>query len=224
MSNYISALFGKSPVFPLKQHMDACDECAKLLLPFFKAVIDNDWEAVRKCRDGISKLEHDADQLKHQIRMNLPKSLFMPVPRGDILQLLLVQDKIANRTKDVSGLVVGRRMQIPEEVADKFLRYVERNIDAVIQARKAVHELDELFETGFRGAEADLVESMIVELGLIETDTDRLQMEIRNRLFEIESRYAPIDMIFLYQVIGLIGEVGDMAERTGRRLELMLSH
>ena len=115
-------------------------------------------------------------------------------------------------------------MQIPEEVADKFLRYVERNIDAVIQARKAVRELDELFETGFRGAEAILVESMIVELGSIETDTDRLQSEIRNRLFEIESRYSPIDMVFLYQVIGLIGEVGDMAERTGRRLELMLSH
>ena len=224
MSTYISAMFGKSPVFPLNQHMDACDQCAKLLLPFFKAVIDEDWQAVGKCRDEISKLENDADNLKHEIRMNLPKSLFMPVPRGDILQLLLVQDKIANRTKDVSGLVIGRRMQIPEEVADKFLRYVERNIDAVIQARKAVQELDELFETGFRGAEAELVESMIVKLGLIETDTDRLQMEIRNRLFEIESRYPPINMIFLYQVIGLIGEVGDMAERTGRRLELMLSH
>ena len=61
------------------------------------------------------------------------------------------------------------------------------------------------------------------ELGLIETDTDRLQSEIRNRLYEVESRYSPIDMVFLYQVIGLIGEVGDMAERTGRRLELMLS-
>jgi predicted phosphate transport protein (TIGR00153 family) len=223
MSNYISALFGKSPVFPLQQHMDACDECAKLLLPFFKAVIEEDWETVGQYRDQISKLEDDADQLKHKIRMGLPKSLFMPVPRGDVLELLLVQDKIANRTKDISGLVIGRRMQIPEEVGDKFLRYVERTIDAVIQARKTVRELDELFETGFRGAEVKLVESMILELGLIETDTDRLQLEIRNRLFEIESRYSPIDMIFLYQVIGLIGEVGDMAERTGRRLELMLS-
>ena len=110
MSNYISALFGKSPVFPLQQHMDVCDECAKLLLPFFKAVIGGDWEAVRTCRDAISGLEDDADQLKHKIRMNLPKSLFMPVPRGDILQLLLVQDKIANRTKDISGLVVGRKI------------------------------------------------------------------------------------------------------------------
>jgi len=40
----------------------------------------------------------------------------------------------------------------------------------------------------------------------------------------VETDYPPIDMMFLYQVIGLISEVGDMAERTGRRLELMLSH
>jgi uncharacterized protein Yka (UPF0111/DUF47 family) len=30
--------------------------------------------------------------------------------------------------------------------------------------------------------------------------------------------------MFLYRVIELIGEVADMAERVGRRLELLLSH
>ena len=45
----------------------------------------------------------------------------MPVPREDLLELLLVQDKMANRAKDVSGIVFGRKMVIPPVIATEFL-------------------------------------------------------------------------------------------------------
>ncbi len=148
----------------------------------------------------------------------------MPVPRQDLLELLLVQDKIANRTKDVSGIVLGRKLQIPAAIAKQFLDFVDRNIDAAKQARKSVRELDELFTAVFRGAEVDLVESLIEELDRIETDTDDKQAALRAALFEIEESMNPIDAMFMYQVIELTGEIADMAERVGRRLELLLSH
>jgi len=69
-----------------------------------------------------------------------------------------------------------------------------------------------------------LVESLLEELDAIETDTDDRQAALRASLFEIENEIAPVDVIFLYQVIELIGEIADMAERVGRRLELLLSH
>ena len=47
---------------------------------------------------------------------------------------------------------------------------------------------------------------------------------MRSALFEIEKTLDPIDAIFLYEVIQLTGEIADMAERVGRRLELLLSH
>ena len=154
----------------------------------------------------------------------MPKSLFMPVPREDLLELLLVQDKIANRTKDVSGIVMGRKMQFPASIADQFLEFVDRNVDAAKQARKSVRELDELFSIGFRGAEVVLVAAMIEELDKIETDTDDKQAALRGELFKIEASLNPIDAIFMYKVIELTGEIADMAERVGRRLELLLSH
>jgi len=156
--------------------------------------------------------------------MHLPKSLFMPVPRQDLLELLLVQDKMANRTKDVSGVVMGRKMQIPPPIAKDFLTFVSRNVDAAKQARKSVRELDELFTSGFRGAEASLVEALIEELDQIETETDNLQADLRGSLFKIEDTLDPVTVMFLYQVIELTGEIADMAERVGRRLELLLSH
>lgn len=209
---------------PLEQHVNLAYQCTRELNGFFAAVVKEDWKKASKCRDKIEALEHEADDLKKEIRLHLPKSLFMPVPREDLLELLLVQDKMANRTRDVSGLVLGRKMKIPSEISGQFLEFVSRNVDAAKQARKSVRELDELFTTGFRGAEVSLVESMIEELDRIETDTDDRQAELRAALFKIEKDLDPVNVIFLYRVIELTGEVADMAERVGRRLELLLSH
>jgi hypothetical protein len=224
VANVLANIFGSSPVKPLEKHVDIAYRCTRELNRFFSAVIQDDWEKVGQVRDKIAALEHEADDLKKKIRLHLPKSLFMPVPRQDLLELLLVQDKMANRTKDVSGLVLGRKMQIPSAIADDFLEFVSRNVDAAKQARKSVRELDDLFTSGFRGAEVVLVESMIEELDQIETDTDDRQADLRAALYKIEGELEPVNVMFLYRVIELTGEIADMAERVGRRLELLLSH
>ena len=224
MANVLANIFGASPVMPLEKHIEIAHRCAKKLRPFFAAAISGDWEKAAEVRAEIEATEHEADNLKKEIRLNLPKSLFMPVPREDLLELLLVQDKIANRTKDVSGIMLGRRLTIPAAVAEQFLDFVDRNIDATKQARKSVRELDELFTAGFRGAEVKLVEALIEELDGIETDTDNKQAELRAALFKIEDTLKPVDAVFMYKVIELTGEIADMAERVGRRLELLLSH
>ena len=224
MVNMLANIFGTSPVQPLERHMEIAYSCAKKLRPLFAAIVADDWDTALAIRGEIEALEHEADDVKKDIRLNMPKSLFMPVPREDLLELLLVQDKIANRTKDVSGVVIGRRMQIPEAIAEKFVEFVSRNVDAAKQARKSVRELDELFTAGFKGAEVELLSDMIEKLDQIETHTDEQQTILRSALFEIEKTLDPIDAIFLYEVIQLTGEIADMAERVGRRLELLLSH
>mgnify|MGYP001812114346 CR=1 FL=1 len=223
MANVLANIFGSSPVGPLEKHMDIAFRCAKKLRPFFDAVIAKDYDRMEEVRAQIEALENEADDLKKKIRMHMPKSLFMPVARQDLLELLLVQDRIANRTRDVSGVIMGRRMEIPEPIADRFLEFVESNIGAAKQARKSVRELDELFTAGFRGAEVELVTGLIEELDAIETHTDAQQTKIRSGLFEIEKTLDPIDAMFLYEVVELTGEIADMAERVGRRLEVLLS-
>ena len=161
MANMLANIFGSSPVRPLEKHIGIAYRCAKQLQPFFSAAIKGNWDKALAARDMIEKLEHEADDIKKKIRLQLPKSLFMPVPREDLLELLLVQDKIANRTKDVSGLVVGRKLQVPDQISAQFLEFVDRNVDAAKQARKSVRELDELFTAGFRGAEVALVTGLI---------------------------------------------------------------
>jgi len=224
MANYISKIFGSSPVDPMQEHMETCYKAANELLSFFEHLVAGERDKVDASRATIVQLEQKADELKKQIRSQLPKSLFMPVPREDLLNLLLAQDQIANIARDISGIVVGRNMKIPQGLQKDFLAYMSRNVDAAKKARKSIRELDELYTTGFRGAEAAFVEKLIDELDQIENETDEMQAVVRSDLFEIENDLPAVDVIFLYQVIELVGEIGDMAERIGRRLELLLSH
>lgn len=223
MKTLITELLGSSPVAPLQKHIKTVYECACQLPKLVQAANQGDWDTAKKLHEEIARLENEADRLKFQIRSNLPKSLFMPVPRQDLLELVLVQDKIANITRDVSGIIIGRKMRFPEEIREDYQRFVDLCVEAVGQAVQSVNELDELYETGFRGAEVKLVEKMIRKLDETESKTDRLQSQIRRQLFAIEDDLPPVHVMFLYIVLEKTGGIADMAERVGRRLELLLA-
>jgi len=219
----ISGIFGESPMRPLQAHMIKVVECTETLIPFFDAVVREDWDQVSKLQKRISGIEDEADDLKHSLRLKLPKSLFLPVPRNELLDLLTVQDMVANKAKDIAGLVTGRRMQLPDVIQDDFLKYIARAVDAARQASTTVSELDELVETGFHGSEVALVEGMINELDRIEKDTDNMQIAIRAELYGVEKDLPPVDVMFLYEIINWVGELGDRAQRVGSRLQLLLA-
>ena len=221
--NPFVSLFGRSPIGPMQQHIAKAHECAANLVPFFEAIMAEDWAKVEQVQQEMSRLEHEADKLKKSVRLHLPKSLFLPVPRSDLLELLSVQDKVANRAKDIAGLMLGRQMAIPQALQPLMRTYVQRSVDASAQALKAMNELDELLETGFAGREAVLVETLIEELGVIENDTDSLQIEVRRHLFKLEKDLPPVDVMFLYQIIDWVGDVADRAQRVGNRLEQLLA-
>ncbi len=198
-------------------------ECAEQLHKLIRFVVADDDEGVKKTREHITELEHEADALKKELRLHLPNSLFLPVARADLLSVLRIQDNIANKTKDVAGLIVGRRMKFPEPLAGPMSEFADKSVDAARQAQKTVGELDDLFETGFRGRVVEVTKSLIHELDRIENETDRIQIDVRGILFGIEKDLPPVDVMFLYRVIELIGDVADAAQRVGSRLQLLLA-
>ena len=147
----------------------------------------------------------------------------MPVDRADLLELLTQQDKIANRAKDIAGRVLGRKLEIPTILQEDFIAYLTRCIQATEKAADAINELDDLLETGFRGREVALVEKMINQLDDIEDDTDNMQIKLRKKLLGIEDTLKPVDVMFLYQIIDWVGDLADLAERVGSRLEILLA-
>ncbi|MEY1660936.1 TIGR00153 family protein [Isoalcanivorax beigongshangi] len=223
LGSSIAGLFGRSPIKPLQKHYDIVQQCVAKLSDFFQAAIDNDWDQGAQLQAEIAKLENLADTLKKQFRLNLPNSLFLPMPRTDLLELISTQDRVANKAKDIAGLMLGRRMTLPPELADLMNAYVARAIDTSAQALKAINELDELLETGFGNPEIRMMEELIEVLDDIERETDRQQVQIRAVLFRLERELPPVDVMFLYKIIDWVGELADRAQKVGGQLHRIVA-
>ncbi|MCG6658429.1 TIGR00153 family protein [Halomonas campisalis] len=219
--NPFSAMFGRSPFQPLLAHIVKANECADQLLPFFEAALQGDWEEAARIREAITRLEHEADSLKTELRLNLPNTLFLPVSRSDLLDLITVQDKIANKVRDITGIMLGRKMQVPDELAQPMRDYMRTSVACVAQARQALEELEDLLQSGFGRHVSDVIHNMIRELHVLEQQADEQQIAIRRRLFEQEDRLKPVDVVFLYKIIDWVGELSDRAERVGSRLQIL---
>ena len=221
--NIISSIFGISPIRPMQEHMSKVHECVVLLKPFIETAIASDWDKVKEHRKNIGKLEREADTMKKKLRKKLPHTTFLPVPRAELLNLLSVQDGIANTAKDAVSLIERRKQMIPPSLAESLTTLTELAIEASAQAKTAINELDELIETGFRGKAVKLVERMLDSLDKIESKSDKCQAKSRARLQKLEAELPPIDVIFLYKLIDLLAAVADEAERVGSRLQILLA-
>ena len=219
----ISSLFGKSPISPLQQHMKKVHSCIKEFGVFAKAANAEDWDKAQTAQISIADKEHKADKLKKKLRMNLPSTFMMPFSRRDLLDVLLIQDSIANITKDLAGLMMSRRMVFPKEFAEDFIKLTGLCIKTSAAALVAINELDELLETAFSSRKRKIVDQMIKKINELEHDTDIAQNEIREKLFALESNLPPVDVMFYYRAIEWLGETADAAQKVGSRFEVMLT-
>lgn len=222
-NNPFLQMFARSPFKPMQEHIAKAQECAVELIPFFDAVIADNWQEAANVQAKIAILEGEADAMKKEIRQNLPKSIFLPVPRTDLLEVVRMQDKIANRAKDIAGLMLGRQMSVPESMQPDMKEYVRVALTTSEQALTALKELDELVNSGFGGHEIDVIEKMLDQLDTLEHTTDEHERAIRAKLFGIEKELPPVDVMFLYQVIALIGDLADRAQQVGSRLQLLVA-
>lgn len=222
-TNPMAALFGKSPFKPIQAHMGVIIECVTEVPALFQALIDGDQAKIETQKNRIFEKEQAADEIKNQLRGQLPKSLLMPVDRRDLLDVLSMQDSIADTAQDIAGLLVERQMEVPEGMAEPLMALVNRCVDTCNQAGKIIGELDELVEIGFRGREASRVEQMVEALNKIEDDTDEMGMQLTRSLFAKEDTMSPVSVMFWYQLIQWIGDLADYAEKVGDRLRLLLA-
>ena len=219
----ITSLFGKSPIAPLQKHMKKVHSCLKDFAVFAKATKAQDWDKAETIHISINNKEQKADKLKKKLRMNLPSTFMMPFSRRDLLDVLLIQDSIANITKDLSGLMMTRRMVFPEQIAGDFIKLAGLCIKTSAAALTAINELDELLETAFSSRERKIVDKMIKTVNELEHETDDAQNDIRNKLFNLESDLPPVDVMFYYRAIEWLGETADAAQKVGSRFEVMLT-
>lgn len=219
----LSGLFRTSPFKPVQEHMRLTFSCICLLPPLLDALYREDYQQLNAFAEEIVKLESTADDIKQEFRENLPNTLLLPVDREDLLHLISDQDGLADLTEDIAKTLVYRDMEVPDSIKDLLDELLEGTMEISVAAKDMVERLDELLQVGFRGREQEKVSKMIAGVRRSEHNIDNIMHRIRRKLFESEKDLNPVDVMFWYQLISLIGSISDQAENVADRLLLFLS-
>ncbi len=219
---WIDKLVGRSPIGPMQKHMQMAILCAREVIPLLEAMSAADDEAIRNRRAEIDRLEHEADQLKHEIRSHMPRRFMMAMDRRTMLEILDYQDSIADVTQDIAELADQRSMHLPDTLKEPVLSLAHRVLAACEQGQRIIDELDELVETGFGEGEVARVDEMITELGRLESETDAELDRAARALFAKEEELG-VATVFWHQIILWIANLADLSERVGNRLRLLIA-
>lgn len=218
----IARLFGKTPFAPLQTHMDRVAKCIGILPRLFEALMTNDLSSVESSAELISKLEHEADLTKNDIRNHLPKSLFLPVDRGALLEILALQDKLADQAESIAHLASMRSLDFPVLLKTGFQALYHKNMETFWLARQAIKELDELLESSFGGIEAEKVKSMVEQIAFLEYENTIQKRQLLKTLYRTSDHLPYPAFHLILRLIEEISLLASISEKLGNRIRMLL--
>jgi len=215
-------LFAKSPFAPLQSHMEKVAACVNKIEDLFKAYYDKDHEKVEEISRELSQLEHAADLTKNEIRNNLPKGLFLAVNRGDLLEIISLQDTLADRAEDIGVLMTLKELQPLKGLRKDLMAFLEKNLEAVRHAHKIIREIDELLETSFGGKEAEKVRTMVEEVAFMEHEADFLQRTLLKKLYNMDDPLPYTSFTLWINILQAIASLSNNSEKLANRVRMLL--
>lgn len=216
-------LFSKSPFEPLFQHRMKVQECVSLLRPLFEAHFRGDRDEVTRIQETIDQVESEADKIKTEIRCIVPKGVFLPVNREDLLRYLKFQDDLADTVEDISVLLCLKDVHAPPDLAVEIFSYLDVVLEVCKLGDKTADHLQTLVRSGFRGEEVDKVLDLARKSEIAERKTDKAGLALAKRLFAHEDQMKASDLLLWFRIFDLIGDLADDADKMGEWLRNMLS-
>jgi len=218
----ILQLFSRSPFAPLQGHMEKVSDCINELEPLFVLLKQKNYEALAKKAGQISELEHAADLLKNDIRNHLPGSLFLSIDRANFLQILSLQDALADKAEDVAILLTLRPLEFHPLVEELFFKFLHKNIEAFVGIKKIIEDLGGLVESSFGGKKAERVKVMVETVSYKEHEVDLLQRQLLKCLFSVEKDLTYAAFYQWEKVFETVGAISNISEKLANCIRMTL--
>lgn len=218
----ITKVFGRSPFIPLQMHMEKVAECVDKIPEIINAYQHQDKGKVKSLAKKISRLEHAADLIKHDIRNNLPRGIFMPVDRANLLRILKNQDSIANRAENLAVLLTFKQASTFDGFEAGFNDLVSKSLEAFVLTHNIIGQLDELLETGFGGVQAQTVQELVDKVAHKEYETDVIQRELLRDMLAHEHIISYGDFFLWTSIIRQVARLADRCEELASSVRMTL--
>ena len=218
----LDRFFAPSPFVQLHEHAKKVHECVELIRPLANALLAEDYDKIEELHNLMSKTEHEADEIKTELRDKLAKAYFLSVGQHELSRFLAYQDDVADAAEDFAVVLLLRKTKVPAELRTDFLAYVEQVICVSELLMDLESELSTLAEAAFTGEEAEKVLKGIEKIGEEEWKTDRLERKFARHFYSMEDKLDPISILFFDKYCKILGRISNNAEKTAKYLRLII--
>ncbi|MCD6127045.1 MAG: TIGR00153 family protein [Methanomicrobia archaeon] len=222
-TNPLAKIFIRSPFEPITKHAEITKEAIEKLNAAFNLFFERDYSRMETLCKEVIDLETDADNIKAKIREKLPSGILMPVSRGDILDLIDHQDKIADQAENLAQwLLIKETDSIPLKMVEFMKRIMDLNVKIAEAYLNAVKEFKDVIETIFMKKEINDVMKYIEIVENLEGEIDRIQFTLRNSFFDFKE-IDPVSLYYTTKIIDIISDISDKAEASVHRLRILIA-
>jgi len=202
--------------------MNRVAACVHLIISLFEALTAKDYPQIASIAQEMSKREHEADLTKNDIRNNLPSGIFLPIDKSSLLEILSLQDNIADCAEDIAVLLTFHNLEILPGFANEFQAFLKKNLETFEKGYDIIKEMEQLLESSFGGVEAEKVRKMVDEVAFKEHEADLLQATLLKKMFHQSDAMSTPAFFLWMKVIQEVAALSDESERLANRVRMTL--
>ncbi len=212
-----------SPIKVLMEHFNRCCTAVHKLNDMLFLYMDGKYAEAASLSVEISRLEHEADEIKRHLRASVPRMILMPISRQDLLEILASNEAIADSAQDVAQILDMRETKIPEELRPLLEEFMGHVVEAVVALRRMMNHLDRLLESTF----AKLETQTVIELGHHvhehEYKADSAGKELSKAIYALEDKLSPVSIYHIMRFTDVMDRVADSAENAALKMVQVVS-
>lgn len=214
-------LFRESPFVKLLKHAEIVQEGGALFRKAMICYLDGACTEFEALHMNVTKMEHEADRLKRNIRGHLPRGLMMPVDKFQFLLYLREQDKALDSVQDALHWLSFRDTVVPDELVDDLLLLVDKAVDSLNQLPLMVKRAT-VYLRSFSEKDRKQVKEVIKALRLKESESDTIERKLKSDIFGLGSVDA-MTVFHLIRLVEYMGDISNHAENAGDVMRAMIA-
>ncbi len=219
----IGKLFGRSPFSQMQMHMEHVSQCVQKMKLAIDTMVAGRYEELDDLAYEVSRLEHHADEVKNDIRNQLLRRFFMPIDKSEVLDILSLQDALADTAEDVCKVITLKKLPFHDGVRELFDEFVEINMKAFTLVSDIISELDELIESGFGGVEAEKIRNLAHDVAVAEHQADLIQLKLLKELYKNDENMTVGEFHLWMRVTRVLSQISNHSENLANKILKTLS-
>ena len=157
------------------------------------------------------KHESRADDIVQEINDLMYGKALLPESRGDILGLLEALENLPSCFEHILYMIQNQKITVPRPIWSDCNEMLKLSLEC---CDLVTGQVEALFKKNGN------LRSLMAQIDANESHCDHIERKIISKIFD-DARIAPFEKLQLRELVELVGDISDIAERISRRINII---